>query len=954
MTRSHSIAALTLVCILASAAHAQPGILIYDNGPFITGNGVDVCMESASSTNTSSPATGTTGGAASYWVIGRVVDDFTVPGGESWNVETLRWRAYQPGTPYDAQISTAYVRVWATNPQLGGEPIWGDFDTNRHLNTTFSGIYRTGNTALTSCVRAIKNVDIDLSDLPSLPPGQYWVEVGLESEEAGGIFSPPTEPRQPTDNALEIDFSGIAQPILDGGSNEALEMPFQLYGAAEAVPLRACLTAGGQCIDATLVDCTTIHGGVWSYLHACAELGACCNHADGTCEENIAPEACASEGLSFNVGASCASIPNCGQTIGACCYPDNTPTHCQNLSRGVNCTAQGGYWHPGSCSSVACNDACETATTVFEGSTPFDNLGYGTDGPLTPNDCGNSPFVGYADAWFAYTSTLENPGGRIEFSLCATTSFDTTMQIYRTGAGTLCDQLSATALEVFCDDDGCGDAGGASYLSIPANPNDTFLIRIGGFDGAEGGGMLRITQIESGIGACCSIDQPCRIVDALECDFGTELFTDGVLCDSPGFSCPAVGACCYGVFGCQIELQDLCEQSAGVFLGDGVDCGANSDCDNDGESDRCAIAVWAPDCNANGIPDSCDVSPGGAATDCDGNFIPDICQAPSRCCPGDVNADAQLDGHDIQSFLSAMFDGPQTCFTRHFCRLDVNEDFRFDAADLNALVDALLLGNDCPLLIHVTGRVDTINESGQIVGNENQVFVLDGAGNLLYTYDQVPNAYQDAWGYRDGASDGNYVYFGWIGGVARHEADGSGGVQIISGPVPVTGGTWRALAFDPTGDNGNGSLWTQSFGSDLVETDLFGNLLNIFPNDLNLYGLAYNRETGMLWGHHIEGPDFDAVMVEIDPANGLPTGASFLSHFGVPGGSLNGVAQYGGASMDPRTNTIYGLLQGSPEDAIFHCDTSGNLISTFPTNPRADLNAQTGTIRNLGIAVVRP
>ncbi|MCB9855170.1 MAG: hypothetical protein H6818_05735 [Phycisphaerales bacterium] len=945
------IAVLFLTFMLAWE-QVRAGTLLHDNGPFITGDGIDVCPDAPGGSNTSSPAFGSTGGVQTYWVQGRVIDDFTIPNGESWSIESLRWRAYQTGTLYDASIPTAFVRLWAGDPLAGGEPIWGDFETNRQINSTFSGVFRTGNTNLTSCARAIKNVDIDMSALPPLPPGRYWIEVGLDSDLPGGLFSPPTEPRLPADNALQLDFSGVAESSVDAASSEPLEFPFQLFGQVISVATSACVMMDGSCVDATLADCTNVLGGTFNYLHPCAALGACCNHADGVCDENVSPEDCTGAGHVFHAGQSCASIPNCGLTIGACCFPDEVPTHCQSLARGVTCAADGGFWHTGSCSGISCDDFCETARTIFDGQTPFDTIGYGTERVVTPNDCGNSPFVGLADAWFRYVSTVSNSGGTIEISLCST-SFDTTLQVYQMGAGTSCVDPAGTSIATYCDNDGCG-AGGASYLSIPANTGDEFLIRIGGFDGATGGGMIRITTLENGQGTCCSISAPCRVVSEQDCQTGLESFTPGVLCDTPGFSCPEIGGCCRGAAGCQIDLQNLCEQSGGFFLGGGSVCGAADDCDGDGETNRCALALGAADCNGNGIPDSCDIAPGGAASDCDFNGIPDSCQPPTNCCPGDVNGDAVLDSRDIQGFLSAMFDGPQACFTRPFCRLDLNGDFAFDEADIAPFVSALLFAGDCPILIHVTGRVDLLDEAGQITGHANQVYVLDEQGALLYAYDQVPNAAADQWGYRDGASDGTYLYFGWAGGVARHDADGAGGVQIIFGPVPGTGATWRALAYDPTGDGGNGSLWTQSFTSNLVETDMSGNLLNSYFNGLNLYGLAFDRDTGMLWGHDLEVTDFFAQMVEIDPSNGQPTGVVFPSHFNLPGGSLNGLAQYGGVSFDPRTGTLYGLLQGSPGDAIFHCDTSGNLLSVPHVNPRADINFQTGTTRNLGIVISRP
>jgi hypothetical protein len=237
----------------------------------------------------------------------------------------------------------------------------------------------------------------------------------------------------------------------------------------------------------------------------------------------------------------------------------------------------------------------------------------------------------------------------------------------------------------------------------------------------------------------------------------------------------------------------------------------------------------------------------------------------------------------------------------------------------------------------------------------NEVFILDPSGEVIRTYPQIAGAATDSFGYRDGASDGTYVYFGWGSGVARHNADGSGGMLLISGPTPGTGITWRALAYDPTGDNGNGSLWTQSFNSGLVESDLSGNLLNQFPNNgTSLYGLTYDDATGMLWGHGQAAEGTSAEMQEIDPNTGLPTGVRHTTHFNVPGVSLDGFAAHGGLSTNDATGTIFGVLQGSPQDGVFSIDSSGNQTEPLEPNPRLDIEAQTGSNAALGIAVVQP
>ena len=179
----------------------------------------------------------------------------------------------------------------------------------------------------------------------------------------------------------------------------------------------------------------------------------------------------------------------------------------------------------------------------------------------------------------------------------------------------------------------------------------------------------------------------------------------------------------------------------------------------------------------------------------------------------------------------------------------------------------------------------------------NRVYKFDNMGNLLagQGFTQIAGANTDLWGYRDMASDGTFLYGGWAGGVARHNInDGSGGVLHIAGAAPGGVGTWRALAYDPTGDSGNGSFWTASFGSALVEVRAVnGALLNTFPNldGWSLYGLAYDPFTGNLWGY--SSPN-QGDIVEIDTTTGRETGLRYTPGC-IPGtGGPTGLCQIQG------------------------------------------------------------
>ena len=120
-----------------------------------------------------------------------------------------------------------------------------------------------------------------------------------------------------------------------------------------------------------------------------------------------------------------------------------------------------------------------------------------------------------------------------------------------------------------------------------------------------------------------------------------------------------------------------------------------------------------------------------------------------------------------------------------------------------------------------------------------------------------------SWGVRDMATDGTVLIGGSGAGFTVWDpATGAPATTVMAanGPQtvvnPVTGpglasvGTYRAMAFDASGNAGNGSIFTANFGGDFFEVDLAGNILNIFPNAnavaWSAYGCAIDPRTGNL------------------------------------------------------------------------------------------------------------
>ncbi len=181
------------------------------------------------------------------------------------------------------------------------------------------------------------------------------------------------------------------------------------------------------------------------------------------------------------------------------------------------------------------NDDCGNATPVAEGGYAFGNVGTTTDGPDEPSACDVSGDTNVkSDIWYRYTSACD---GIATASLCGS-AYDTKLAVY---SGGIC---PTTESALACDDDFCTLR---SRLDFRVARDGKYLIRIGGFDGAQGNGELLLTCIDD-----CNRN---NIDDA-------------------------------------IELADA----------------TATDCNSNRVLDECEInSATSLDCNANGLPDECDI-----------------------------------------------------------------------------------------------------------------------------------------------------------------------------------------------------------------------------------------------------------------------------------------------------------------------------------------------------------
>jgi len=202
------------------------------------------------------------------------------------------------------------------------------------------------------------------------------------------------------------------------------------------------------------------------------------------------------------------------------------------------------------------NDDCGVADWITEGDHPFGTQGTTTDGPDEPLVCNFSGYTNVdADIWYRYTSACT---GIATATTCGS-GFDTKVAVY----GATC---PTTASAIACNDDssGCGANSRQSGTTFNVVAGSDYLIRVGGWQGANGNGVLHVS-----------------------------CFND---CNHNGID----------------DAQDI------------LPGGGSQDCNHNGVPDECS----EPDTDGDGLIDGCDncmLTANATQTDTDGDHQGDVC-----------------------------------------------------------------------------------------------------------------------------------------------------------------------------------------------------------------------------------------------------------------------------------------------------------------------------------------
>jgi archaellum component FlaF (FlaF/FlaG flagellin family) len=212
---------------------------LHDNGPMITHPGAGFGGGNVSALHSGL----TTYGSGHAQSTGfRIADDFIIPVGASWKIDSIAFFAYQtqnaPGGSTVTTITNVNARIWDGPPGIGGSNIiWGNTTTNLMLSSNWTNIWRTTATDMTNAQRGIFRNTCNINGLV-LNSGTYWLDwqTGGSTSIAGPWANPLSILAQPvTGNARQMDpATGLWTPLTDPGTvpASAYGFPFVIKGAS--------------------------------------------------------------------------------------------------------------------------------------------------------------------------------------------------------------------------------------------------------------------------------------------------------------------------------------------------------------------------------------------------------------------------------------------------------------------------------------------------------------------------------------------------------------------------------------------------------------------------------------------------------------------------------------------------------------------------------------------------
>lgn len=119
---------------------------------------------------------GTLRGSNAVHTSFRICDDFTVPVGYNWIIDSIWIYNYQNYSGPVSTINFVSMKIWDGVPnQSGSSSVFGDTTTNRMIRTVFTNIYRAKPDSIQSGSRPIMQQTVNINHTV-FDPGTYWLD----------------------------------------------------------------------------------------------------------------------------------------------------------------------------------------------------------------------------------------------------------------------------------------------------------------------------------------------------------------------------------------------------------------------------------------------------------------------------------------------------------------------------------------------------------------------------------------------------------------------------------------------------------------------------------------------------------------------------------------------------------------------------------------------------------
>ena len=217
---------------LALSSEQSKSSVLYENGPLVTVpgggfGGADICeLQKSLSMDTY-------GFNNDFTSTFRIADDFIVPPGEIWTIDSITLYGYQTDSGTTSPLNGAYFQIWNGSPEsVSSQVIWGNLTTNRMSSTGWTGIYRVSDTSVNDTKRPIMYIqsDVDIT----LTAGTYWIDWTINGAGSSGPWQPPITilGKTTTGNAIR-NTAGNWFPAMDDGTYTPQGCPFLIEGTKD-------------------------------------------------------------------------------------------------------------------------------------------------------------------------------------------------------------------------------------------------------------------------------------------------------------------------------------------------------------------------------------------------------------------------------------------------------------------------------------------------------------------------------------------------------------------------------------------------------------------------------------------------------------------------------------------------------------------------------------------------